>query len=149
VEKKMRALFLSGAMVAGVAPALAQPSFTALDRNGDGSISRIEALADAEIRKRFAAFDRDRDGRLSRLEYRHAAEDNNQRIQHDLAITERVRQALLAEKGIPSRQIAVETYEGQVHLKGFVGAPAIASRAGRVTAAVDGVRTVHNDLAVK
>jgi len=43
----------------------------------------------------------------------------------------------------------VETYEGQVQLSGFVPAPDIVSRAGRITAGVTGVRTVHNNIAVK
>ena len=57
--------------------------------------------------------------------------------------------ALLAEKGIPSMSISVETYEGRVQLSGFVGSPDIVSRAGRVTATVSGVRTVHNNISVK
>lgn len=120
-----------------------------LDRNGDGAISRVEALGDAEIHKRFAAFDADSDGRLSQPEYARAMEDNRKRVLRDSLVTARVKAALLAAKGIPSRHIAVQTYEGRVHLKGFVRVPEVASRAGRVTAAVDGVRTVHNDLAVK
>jgi osmotically-inducible protein OsmY len=43
----------------------------------------------------------------------------------------------------------VETYEGRVQLSGFVGSPDLVSRAGRVTAAVSGVRTVHNNISVK
>jgi osmotically-inducible protein OsmY len=70
-------------------PALAQPAgFPALDRNGDGHLSRVEALA-------------------------------------------------------------VETYEGRVQLSGFVPLPDMASRAGRVTAGVNGVRSVHNNITVK
>jgi hyperosmotically inducible protein len=131
------------------ATALAQGGFIALDRNGDGRISRVEALGDPEIQKRFAVFDADKDGLLSDAEYTGAVADNHQRILQDSGITARVEAALLADKEIPSGRIAVETYEGRVQLKGFVGAPGVASRAGRVTAAVDGVRTVHNDITVK
>lgn len=145
----MRALLLAGAMMLWSALALSQSGFIALDRNGDGWISRVEALGDAEIQKRFAAFDADRDGLLSRAEYAQAVKDNHQRILHDSGITARVEAALLADKDIPSGRIAVQTYEGRVQLKGFVGAPGVASRAGRVTAAVEGVRTVHNDITVK
>jgi hypothetical protein len=123
--------------------------FVALDRNRDGYISKVEALANPEVHKRFAAFDTDKDGLLSEAEYALAMEDNEKRILRDSLITARVKAALLAEKGIPSLSIAVETYEGRVQLSGFVRVPDVASRAGRVTAGVSGVRTVHNNIAVR
>ena len=123
--------------------------FFALDRNRDGHISKVEALGNPEVHKRFATFDTDKDGRLSEPEYALAMEDNEKRILQDSAITARVKAALLAERGIPSLSISVETYEGRVQLSGFVKAPEIVSRAGRVTAGVTGVRTVHNNIAVR
>lgn len=126
-----------------------RPDFVAIDRNRDGYISKVEALGNQEVHKRFAAFDLDKDGRLSEAEYALAMEDNQKRILQDSAITARVKAALLAEKGIPSLSISVETYEGRVQLSGFVRAPDIASRAGRVTAGVSGVRTVHNNISVR
>jgi hyperosmotically inducible protein len=123
--------------------------FVALDRNRDGYISKVEALANPEVHKRFAAFDADKDGRLSEAEYALAMEDNDKRVLQDSVITARVKAALLAEKGIPSLSISVETYEARVQLAGFVKAPDIVSRAGRVTAGVTGVRTVHNNIAVR
>src|SRR5688500_4888082 len=97
----------------------------------------------------FVALDHDRDGRLSEAEYAAAMEDNQKRIFQDSVITARVKAALLAERGIPSLSISVETYEGSVQLTGFVNAPEIVSRAGRVTAGVNGVRTVHNNIGVR
>jgi len=126
-----------------------RPEFAALDRNRDGYISKVEALANPEVQKRFAAFDHDRDGKLSQGEHTAAMEDNQKRILADAVITARVKAALLAEKGIPSLSISVETYEGSVQLSGFVKAPDIVSRAGRVTAGVSGVRTVHNNIGVR
>ena len=123
--------------------------FVALDRNRDGSISKVEALANPEVHKRFAAFDLDKDGRLSESEYVLAMEDNQKRIVADSVITARVKAALLAERGIPSLAISVETYEGRVQLSGFVKVPDVVSRAGRVTAGVNGVRTVHNNISVR
>lgn len=123
--------------------------FLTLDRNRDGYISKVEALGNAEVQKRFVAFDADKDGRLSEAEYAAAMEDNEKRILQDSVITARVKAALLAERGIPSLSISVETYEGGVQLKGFVKVAELVSRAGRVTAGVAGVRTVHNNIAVR
>lgn len=123
--------------------------FVVLDRNRDGYISKVEALSNPEVQKRFAAFDTDKDGLLSASEYALAMEDNDKRILRDSLITARVKAALLAEKGIPSLSIGVETYEGRVQLSGFVKAAEMASRAGRVTAGVSGVRTVSNNIGVK
>jgi hyperosmotically inducible periplasmic protein len=130
-------------------PSTPRSDFVSLDRNRDGYISKVEALANPEVQKRFAAFDADKDARLSEAEYVGAMEDNQKRILEDSVITARVRAALLAEKGIPSLSISVETYEGTVRLSGFVKAAEIASRAGRVTAGVSGVRSVHNNIAVR
>src|SRR5687767_2648333 len=123
--------------------------FAALDRNRDGYVTRIEALADQEIYKRFVQFDANNDRQLSLAEYLAAREDNDKRAQQDAALAARVKAALVAERGIPSRSISVDSYEGRVQLSGFVPSPDMASRAGRVTAGVSGVRTVHNNIVVK
>ena len=146
----MAVSILAGAQPAGDStPPLARADFVALDRNRDGYVSRVEANGDREIAKRFAQFDTDGDGRLSEAEYVRAKEDNDKRILRDAMITARVKAALLAEKGIPSLSISVDTYEGSVQLAGFVGSPDLVSKAGRVTAAVSGVRTVNNNISVK
>jgi hypothetical protein len=122
--------------------------FLALDRNGDGTISKVESLGNREIHKRFGEFDSDKDGRLNEAEYVLAIEDNQKRAFRDATITARVKAALLAERGIPSLAISVDTYEGRVQLSGLVGTPDLVSRAGRVTAGVNGVRTVDNNITV-
>ncbi|HEV3010503.1 MAG TPA: BON domain-containing protein, partial [Burkholderiales bacterium] len=123
--------------------------FSALDRNRDGYVTRIEALGDQEIHKRFAQFDLDKDRQLSLAEYLAAREDIDKRAQQDALLTARVKAALIAERSIPWTTISIDTYEGGVQLSGYVPAPDLASRAGRVTAGVNGVRTVHNNLMVK
>jgi hypothetical protein len=145
----VRALLIATLAVSSAAFAQQLSPFDALDRNRDGYITRIEALANADLYKRFAQFDADRDARLSPAEYLAARDDNERRAQLDAALAERVRAALIAERGIPSKLISVESYEGRVALSGFVPLPDMASRAGRITAAVSGVRTVHNNIAVK
>lgn len=138
------------ALFAVSAAACAQArDFSALDRNGDGYLTRVEALADPEIAKRFAQFDADKDRQLSPAEFLAARADNERRAQRDAVVTARVREALVAASGIPAKAISVETYEGRVLLSGHVPVPDMASRAGRVTAAVNGVLAVHNNLAVQ
>jgi osmotically-inducible protein OsmY len=90
-----------------------------------------------------------KDRQLSLAEYLSAREDIDKRAQSDAVLTARVKAALIAERGIPWTGISVETYEGGVQLSGFVPAPDMVSRAGRITAGVNGVRTVHNNLTVK
>ena len=45
------------------------PGFAALDKNKDGSLSRTEAMGNAELRKNFDKHDSNHDGKLSRAEY--------------------------------------------------------------------------------
>jgi hyperosmotically inducible periplasmic protein len=151
-------LACAAALAAGRAlgdPAEASPAvqsradFLALDRNRDGLISKIEALFDREVAKRFREFDADRDGHLSAAEYELVRDDNHKRALRDALVTARVKAALLAHKGVASLAIGVETYEGAVHLSGFVPAAEIASKVGRVTRTVDGVRTVDNNIGVR
>jgi len=145
----MRVLLLIASFAASAAAGAQLHNFSALDRNQDGYLSRIEVTAAPEIAKRFAQFDIDKDRRLSQAEYFAAREDNERRAQRDAVLTARVKEALVAASGIPSKAISVETYDGRVQLSGFVPMPDMASRAGRVVAGVHGVRAVHNNITVK
>ena len=60
-----------------------------------------------------------------------------------------MKEALGGASGLQAKAISVETYEGRVQLSGFVPVADMASRAGRLVAGVSGVRTVHNNIAVK
>ena len=125
------------------------PAFDELDKNRDGYLSKQEVAGEKELAKRFARFDANKDGRLDLDEYLKANEDNNARVLADSAITVKVKAALLAEKGVPSTAISVETYESRVLLSGFVDSAAVKDKAGRVAAGVSGVKRVQNNLVVK
>jgi hyperosmotically inducible protein len=124
-------------------------AFDALDKNRDGYLSRGEVAGEKDLAKRFTAFDADKDGRWSVDEYVRANNDRDARVISDSAITTKVKGSLLAEKGIPSMSISVETYEGRVQLSGFVDSAAIKAKAGKVAAGVSGVKGVQNNLVVK
>ncbi|HUN67377.1 MAG TPA: BON domain-containing protein [Burkholderiales bacterium] len=124
-------------------------SFDALDRNRDGFLSKEEIAGDKELAKRFARFDADKDGRWNVNEFVKANQDNDERILADSAITAKVKAMLLAEKGVPSTSISVETYEGRVLLSGFVDSEAIREKAAKVAAGVSGAKHVQNHLVVK
>jgi osmotically-inducible protein OsmY len=67
----------------------------------------------------------------------------------DAAITAKVKAAILAEPGLESLQIGVETYKDVVELSGFVDSNQVKTHAGNVAAGVHGVRSVRNELVVK
>ena len=65
------------------------------------------------------------------------------------AITAQVKADLLAEPGVSSMQIGVETYKDVVQLSGFVDSDDVKRRAGSIAMAVDGVKAVRNDLVIR
>ena len=67
----------------------------------------------------------------------------------DSAITARVKAALLADPGLKSLAVSVETYRGAVLLSGFVNSDVQIQKAVAVTRSVSGVQSVNNDLHVK
>lgn len=67
----------------------------------------------------------------------------------DSALTAKVKTALLAEKGLKSTDISVETENGMVQLSGFVTSSAQIDQAVDVARHVKGVKDVKNDLRLK
>ena len=65
------------------------------------------------------------------------------------AITSKVKAALLADSGLKSFDIGVETFKNGVKLSGVVSSDQAKARAGEVARGVSGVRFVENDLIVK
>ena len=67
----------------------------------------------------------------------------------DTLITTKVKTALIAEKGIDSGKISVETEKGKVMLSGDVKSPDQRQRAEGIARQVAGVKHVDNKLQVK
>lgn len=67
-------------------------------------------------------------------------------VASDVAITTKVKSALLMEKDINSLDIKVTTFDGTVQLTGFVDSQWQIDKAVQVTRGVNGVRRVANDL---
>ncbi len=67
----------------------------------------------------------------------------------DLALTTSVKSALLDAPDINMYDIAVESTKGDVKLTGLLGTQAQIDETVRLVKLVDGVKAVHNELAVK
>ncbi len=67
----------------------------------------------------------------------------------DTATTSEIKAKLLADDIVPSRKVKVETTDGVVQLSGTVDSQAQIDRAESIAKAVDGVKSVKNDLKAK
>lgn len=67
----------------------------------------------------------------------------------DAATTSEIKAKLLADDIVPSRNVKVETTNGVVQLSGTVKSQAQSERAEGIAKAIDGVKSVKNDLTVK
>lgn len=67
----------------------------------------------------------------------------------DTATTSEIKAKLLADDLVPSRKVKVETTDGVVQLSGTVDSQAQSERAESIAKAVDGVKSVKNDLKTK
>jgi osmotically-inducible protein OsmY len=67
----------------------------------------------------------------------------------DSVITTKVKTAILGEPGLKVSEINVETFKGVVQLSGFVNSRDDIKSAVRVASAVDGVKSVKNDMQLK
>jgi hyperosmotically inducible protein len=86
----------------------------------------------------------------SREPARDSQEKSNAReVVDDTLITTKVKTALIAEKGIDSNRISVETEKGRVMLSGDVRSPDQRQRAEGLARKVSGVKEVENKLEVK
>lgn len=67
----------------------------------------------------------------------------------DTATTSELKAKLLADDIVPSRNVKVETTNGVVQLSGEVKTQAQLKRAESIAKAIDGVKSVKNDLAIE
>ena len=67
----------------------------------------------------------------------------------DATITTKVKAAILAEPGLKTLQIGVETFKDVVQLSGFVDTAQSKTRAEELAAGVPGVISVKNNLVIK
>jgi osmotically-inducible protein OsmY len=150
----MKCLWCAVAFAISV-PALAAPpddaAFRTLDRDGDGYLSRREAIRSVPEVQSFQNADRDGDGRLSLQEFLESAL-NQPAIAaagsaEDGAINERVQQLLSREPELQSVQASTENR--QVSLAGDVETPAQRNEAVRRAMSVEGVRNVADAMTVR
>ncbi|HEY3488366.1 MAG TPA: BON domain-containing protein [Gammaproteobacteria bacterium] len=67
----------------------------------------------------------------------------------DSVITARVKTSLMNSPEVKGLSVDVETFKGEVQLSGFVDTEEEQEEAGRLAKAVEGVRSVKNDIVVK
>ncbi|QCR37255.1 molecular chaperone OsmY [Nissabacter sp. SGAir0207] len=84
-----------------------------------------------------------------KLHVRDSKEQTAKAYAGDAATTTEVKAKLLADDNVPSRNVKVITTEGVVQLSGTVENQAQSERAEGIAKAVDGVKSVKNDLTIK
>ena len=155
LKHSILALTLAGALgAAGTALANpVMPNFKTADRNGDGSVSLQEFMAQGGDERAFQEGDTSNDQRLNSDEYIKAVA-NNDRIKagkfvDDAWITAKVKALLVKDEGVRGLEVKVETYKGNVQLSGWVSHATQIAQAERIARGVEGVKGVKNDLQVK
>ncbi|WON77593.1 molecular chaperone OsmY [Serratia sp. UGAL515B_01] len=92
------------------------------------------------------------DGVKSVSDKLHVKDEETQSIKayaNDAATTSELKAKLLADDIVPSRNVKVETADGVVQLSGTVKTLEQSERAEKIAKAIEGVKSVKNDLAVK
>lgn len=84
-----------------------------------------------------------------KLHVRDGKEQSAKGYAGDTATTSEIKAKLLADDIVPSRKVKVETTDGVVQLSGTLDSKAQSDRAESIAKAIDGVKSVKNDLKVK
>jgi len=109
----------------------------------------VESQAQAEQAVRVAKGVEGVSSVSDKLHVRDSTKEGMQGYAGDTATTSEIKAKLLADDIVPSRKVKVETTDGVVQLSGTVDSQAQSERAESITKAVDGVKSVKNDLKVK
>lgn len=134
------------------------PEFEQADQNHDGQVILAEWLRFGGVEASFLAADVDRKGALDEQQFRQALRFNDeatgkggarQQQVYDNQISVDVQRALEQSRDLNAWNIKVEVYQGDVTLSGPVRTPREKQTAERLAAAVMGVKTVFNQLAIK
>lgn len=149
------ALSVVTAATAVAAPAgqPALPSFKAVDRNGDGTISPDEFQAQGGLEQAFREADANHDNRLSQDEFTKAVAINDRaragKFVDDAVITAKVKALLLKDEGVKGLDVKVDTHKGTVQLSGWVNNATQIAQAEKIALGVEGVKAVRNNLLIK
>lgn len=131
-----------------------ETEFKKLDTDSNAQLSQAEFKNDEFFTKgHFAKADIDKNGTLNQEEFVNhksvAQEKAAKRVVSDSVITTKAKADLLAEKGLKSTRISVETFNGVVILSGFVDNEISKQKAETIVAKIDGVKSVKNSLVVR
>ena len=129
------------------------PTFSSLDKNGDGYLTKGEVSRVPSYAKSFDVADENRDGKLSRDEFIKSESIRERELAgvyvDDSALTAKVKTALAREMELKSLDVHVMTDKGRVLLAGWVDSEAQRKKASQVAARVDGVKTVRDGMTVR
>jgi len=78
-----------------------------------------------------------------------AKKESTGELVDDSVITSKVKGALLAEKGVNSMDVSVETFKGRVLLSGYVKTPDERQRIEGVARSVGGVKEINNNIQLR
>ena len=119
----------------------------------EGSVVTLSGFVESQTQAEQAvAVAKGVEGVTSVSDKMHVRDSKNGSIQGyagDAATTSEIKAKLLADDVVPSRKVKVETTDGVVQLSGTVDSPAQVERAEAIAKAVDGVKSVKNDLKSK
>ncbi|HDX4049289.1 TPA: molecular chaperone OsmY [Enterobacter soli] len=119
----------------------------------EGSVVTLSGFVESQTQAEQAvAVTKGVEGVTSVSDKLHVRDSKNSSMQGyagDAATTSEIKAKLLADDVVPSRKVKVETTDGVVQLSGTVDSPAQVERAEAIAKAVDGVKSVKNDLKSK